>query len=403
MAEAVGALLGRRVVFIQSRVRGILARLRLRLLAAQTEDDESRTLSGETPAPCGLFDHLPDELVARCLAILPFVDVVTTSRVCGAWYELRDSRPFRAVRELVDERALVFAGYIDEDALGRNDCFVLYRGRWRRCPGKPGVNDGPAMVIRNELVNLKTAESPGDGDAFSLETNQWRPVDVGQVGDVSSQTFADPFIVALLRKDELTADGAEIYCLESHRLGDDGNWVDIPPPPLGLGADPSLVTICGLHGVVYVLGTTEMRRRKEIPTNNMQAFDLTSRAWRVCPPMPEKCVDPLMLEVNGRLFVLCGRVDVDDEIRSNAVYAFDPTSETWTRERSVPTNQLQTVPWGLGASAAAHDGRLVLFGLEHSPPLELVDGAWSPLPQLPCLGPGYSSLSPQLGSLLLWC
>ena len=63
------------------------------------------------------------------------------------------------------------------------------------------------MVIRNELVNLKTAESPGDGDAFSLETNQWRPVDVGQVGDVSSQTFADPFIVALLRKDELTAGG----------------------------------------------------------------------------------------------------------------------------------------------------------------------------------------------------
>ena len=300
-----------------------------------------------------------------------------------------------------------------------------------------------------------------------------------------------------------------------------------------------------------------MRRRKEIPTNNMQAFDLTSRAWRVCPPMPEKCVDPLMLEVNGRLFVLCGRVDVDDEIRSNAVYAFDPTSETWTRgagvsktavagmgrgdaraaatrgraaatpwrrssgrggaaiplqtspaaaplrslprtapaaasprppwghlrprrrrdppadvpgrgaaaippltspatipprmspaaaspqsspnrrlrprrrrdprgrssagsrarrlgaaatrgprrrrEPSLPTNQLQTVPWGLGASAAAHDGRLVLFGLEHSPPLELVDGAWSPLPQLPCLGPGYSSLSPQLGSLPLWC
>ena len=64
------------------------------------------------------------------------------------------------------------------------------------------------MVVRNELVNLEPAKHPDrDGDAFSLETNQWRPVDVGQVGDVSSQTFADPFIVALLRKDELTAGG----------------------------------------------------------------------------------------------------------------------------------------------------------------------------------------------------
>ena len=65
-------------------------------LAAQTEDDESGRIVVDLRdvadvvqdggAACGLFDHLPDELAARCLAVLPFVDVVTVSRVCGAWH-----------------------------------------------------------------------------------------------------------------------------------------------------------------------------------------------------------------------------------------------------------------------------------------------------------------------------
>ena len=137
--------------------------------------------------------------------------------------------------------------------------------------------------------------------------------------------------------------------------------------------------------------------------DTMQAFDLTTRTWRVCPPLPKPGMGHLAVEINGRLFVLCG--GDGDELRENTVHSFDPTDETWRKEPSVPMNQVRTspCPWGMGISAAAHEGRLVLFGLENSPPLELVDGAWSPLPQVPCLGNGRSASHPQIGSLPLWC
>ena len=77
---------------------------------------------GRTP-----FARLPPECAVGCLAILQFEDLHAVASCCKAWRALRASAPFIAARKVVDERALVLAGWDNEDYFVVPRCFELQR------------------------------------------------------------------------------------------------------------------------------------------------------------------------------------------------------------------------------------------------------------------------------------
>ena len=42
-----------------------------------------------------MLHTLPDEILAKCLAILPHVELLDIQRVCKSWVKLRRSKEFR--------------------------------------------------------------------------------------------------------------------------------------------------------------------------------------------------------------------------------------------------------------------------------------------------------------------
>ena len=85
-----------------------------------------------------MLHTLPDEILAKCLAILPHVELLDIQRVCKSWVKLRRSKEFRVARAAVDEHALVVTNWTDAGDCTNLGTFALVGGSWR----KMAPNDG---------------------------------------------------------------------------------------------------------------------------------------------------------------------------------------------------------------------------------------------------------------------
>ena len=105
---------------------------------------------------------LPDDLVAKCLAMLPQCDLQERC-VCKRWRELRLSSPaFRRYRRDGVERVLVATSWDDPEGGGTlAECFALIGGQWRKMANNKVDLVGPcaaAVTFRGELVIVGSME-----------------------------------------------------------------------------------------------------------------------------------------------------------------------------------------------------------------------------------------------------
>ena len=98
---------------------------------------------------------LPDDLVAKCLAMLPQCDLQERC-VCKRWRELRLSSPaFRRYRRDGVERVLVATSWDDPEGGGTlAECFALIGGRWRKMSNNKvdAIGCAAAVTFRGELI-----------------------------------------------------------------------------------------------------------------------------------------------------------------------------------------------------------------------------------------------------------
>ena len=106
---------------------------------------------------------LPDDLVAKCLAMLPQCDLQEIC-VCKRWRELRLSSAFRRYRRDGVERVLVATSWDDPEGGGTlAECFALIGGKWRKMANNKVDIIGPcaaAVTFRGELVAARRLGDP---------------------------------------------------------------------------------------------------------------------------------------------------------------------------------------------------------------------------------------------------
>jgi len=286
---------------------------------------------------------------------------------------------------------MVLAGFVDDEAIDRNDCFALIAGRWIRLTSTPGLSiDGALMVVGDELWNLGNGARGEGSRAYSFDT--WKYIDLGADERVQKQVSDGRFIVSLSR---ITPYGGgvqspdAVYSLKSHLIGSTG-WIELSMPPLGLEAhlNPAL---CCLDGIVYVIGQL-----------TMQAYDLETRTWSVKPSMPHRRAGASTVAVDGNIFVVGGSLGWRDEVQFRSVISFDPETETWSDDYpELPIGRKHYLPWGMGMSPVSHEGKLAVFG-PNWPPLILENGAWETLPDVFPPTSGERISCPVVASLKLW-
>ena len=94
-----------------------------------------------------MLHTLPDEVLAKCLAILPHVELLDVQRVCKSWVKLRRSKEFRVARAAVDEHALVVTNWTDAGDCTNLGTYALVGGSWRmRTASGPGFRRYPTST-----------------------------------------------------------------------------------------------------------------------------------------------------------------------------------------------------------------------------------------------------------------
>lgn len=109
--------------------------------------------------------------------------------------------------------------------------------------------------------------------------------------------------------------------------------------------------IVALDGVLYFFSGAYA----EGPTNDVTAYDLSSRRWTVRAPMPQSHYNQDAVALGGKIYMAGGCVRSDCSLPSGAAYSYDPKEDFWT--------VLPALPEGIfDGSSAAIDGRFVVIG-----------------------------------------
>ena len=340
------------------------------------------------PSPGGRtpFARLPPECTVGCLAILKFADLRAVASCCKAWRALRASAPFIAARKVVDERALVLAGWETKELNHDTRCFVLQRfghsRKWRENMAKfPTLGDAfmidrlKTVIFQGKLFAvLDACDTSNDYKPiqkwyeYDLAVRRWVEAKFPNTGDWADSICASTTVVVMLQLPENETQSISLTC---SRPGDDA-WVSLPNPPIDLyhGDGCFEPRIFCLDDVLYLVGGQQ--KPEFVLTRAVQALDLSNNTWTLCAPMPVPRANASIVEVGGRIYVLGGSVyaagsplaAIEEGVldgapyyeTSNTMVSYDPLTDRWAAEAPLPLPASRENL--IYMSAVAHEGSI---------------------------------------------
>ena len=87
----------------------------------------------------------------------------------------------------------------------------------------------------------------------------------------------------------------------------------------------------------------------------------------------------MCVQLAGRLYV--GGESEDDEL-CVSVFSYDPRTDRWKSESPLPLADYGTGSLAGGLRAVAHEGRIIVIGIQAALPLALAGDVWTELPPL---------------------
>jgi N-acetylneuraminic acid mutarotase len=144
----------------------------------------------------------------------------------------------------------------------------------------------------------------------------------------------------------------------------------------------SEIAVAELAGKIYVIGGYPSTRKY---VSTVQVYDVRADSWEIGVPLPQPMHHTMAASANGLLYVIGGEISqsgfADRGIFLDTVYAFDPTSATWTQKASMPTSRS-------GGGAAVVDGKIYVAGGRppaghHFAVYDPAQDSWTTLPDLP--------------------
>jgi N-acetylneuraminic acid mutarotase len=146
--------------------------------------------------------------------------------------------------------------------------------------------------------------------------------------------------------------GKALDTVEIYNVYND-SWKEIAPLP-----EPLHHTIASSHnGKIFVVGGFTSDVGDWVPTNKLFIYDPLKDEWKEGKPMPTARGALAATFVKGTLFAIGGQQssDIDSSEILNTNEAYDPTTDTWTAKKSMPTSRHH-------AASTAVDGKIYVIG-----------------------------------------
>jgi len=144
----------------------------------------------------------------------------------------------------------------------------------------------------------------------------------------------------------------------------------------------SEIAVAEVGGKIYVIGGYPSTR---VYVDTVQVYDSAADRWDYSVPLPQPMHHTVAAGVDGVLYVIGGEISetgvANQGVYIDTVYAFDPSTSTWTQKAPMPT------PRSAGAAAIV-DGKIYVAGGRppHGSDFAVYDplaDAWTVLPDLP--------------------
>ena len=333
------------------------------------------------PASGSPLQSLPDDVLRRLLAGVPFLDHGATAVACRAFRAVINGPQFLALRRRY--------GFAEHDLVIVGGNYSGYGEDLKIRTARPSglrlsINDGGGLDDLLELSSRGVLHSHSTTDGGTrlfvcLESRSMAfptQMDVWSV-DMSSRTYCCLTTIPMRRSLHSFEwhDGCLYFAggfrpplsatdfLRSFQVFNvaTGLWGDLPPMP-----QPFMLAASGVIGnQLFVAGGRANDNNTSLST--LQIFDFTTRTWRLGAPMPAAKKDSIGVVVDGKLFVITSGMASHDP----TISVYDPRSEKWSLESNTPFRHMRV------RYACAHNGRVIVFLVSGQVFERAAAGTWS--------------------------
>ena len=328
-----------------------------------------------TPPSGSPLQALPDDVLRRLLAGVPFLDHGATAAACRAFRAVINGPQFLALRRrfgFVEHEIVIVGGsaFVGEEL----------KIRTAHTSGvRLSINDGEGCLkISSRGVLYSDSTTDGGTRLFvCVEKVGWESQMYVYAVDVSSGSVSCLTTIPMRRSlHSFEWHGGCLYFaggfrpplsatdfLHSFQVFNvaTGLWGDLPPMP-------QVFTLAASGVIGNQLFVAGGRAHEDfIDMNNslstLQIFDFTTRTWRLGAPMPTARTESIGVVVDGKLFVITSGADT--------MLVYDPQSDTWAIESDIPYADSAV------GHACAHNGRVIVFLTSGEAFERAAAGTWS--------------------------
>ena len=267
--------------------------------------------------------NIPTKVVALLTHFILWVPI-GISEANGLWKSMPPAPTARteASVTIVKDKIFVIGGFTPKGISGKVEMLNLSTGKWSKRASLPY----PLHHLTASTVNEKIYAIGG------FKTGFWTPV---------AHTF----------EYDLTQD----------------KWTKKRPMPTPRGALASVV----VNSKIHLIGGANKPFFRLVNTSAHELYDPATNSWKTLSPLPTPRDHLGIAEMNGIIYVIGGRIDVDYKHNLSHNEAYNTKTKKWSRKSDLPTARS-------GITTQTFKGRVFVIGGESEKKTFIENEAYDP-------------------------